>query len=350
MKQMQKTRSVLLKAAVLAVFILLVLAVQTADADAASYEFVRISDLDTEVNGEVEKTKLKSGGYIWIGEDINGMDHHDVYYQKKEGGDIYIILDFFDANLTEYGYSDILITNGQKFYYTEIGYGGNFVDGYIQNPKFNIYQLDLGNGRKHLATAEGKLYQYGYRDRFVTAGYYNGYLYYSLEAPVNFGEKSRLYKLNVKTGKTTRVYKNFAAFPATGNGRYIYGYTIDSDNCEKDKFAIYDCKQGKKVRSLSKDVYAAKVMNGKLYFAEAYTEEGKTGVFKASLSGKDRTRILYVRAVGDMVNNRIYYGVQKKDGSMSYRRYNVKSGNKSNISESQYLQGNDTEVAYAGRY
>ena len=38
-------KSVLLKVTVLALLILLVLAVQTADADAASYEAIRVSDL-----------------------------------------------------------------------------------------------------------------------------------------------------------------------------------------------------------------------------------------------------------------------------------------------------------------
>ena len=37
-------------------------------------------------------------------------------------------------------------------------------------------------------------------------------------------------------------------------------------NGEKDKFAIYDCKQKKKVRNIDKAVYYAEVMNGKLYF------------------------------------------------------------------------------------
>ncbi len=319
--------NMLLKAAALALFILLVLAVQTADAEAASYEAIRVSDLK-EAGTEDYKTKLKSGGLIWVGDDFNGADHHDVYYQKEEGGDMYLILDYFDV----VDYNDVIITNGQKFYYASEGYSD-----YGMPPNFTIHQLDLGNGRKDLKYVEGEAYLYGYTDGLTLAGYYNGYLYYSLSGSLEWDAPGRLYKLNVKTGKSSRVYKNFSAFPATGNGRYIYGYTMNSETGEKDKFAIYDCKQGKKVRNIDKDVYYAEVMNGKLYFYEDFNfETRKYGVYKASLSGKDRKRILRVDEAGDMYNNRIYYGIEKEDGSMQYYRYNVKTEEKIKVNSSKY--------------
>ena len=320
-------KSVLLKVAALVLFILLVLAVQTADADAASYEAIRVSDLK-EAGTENYKTKLKCGGLIWVGDDFNGADHHDVYYQKEEGGDMYLILDYFDV----VDYNDVIITNGQKFFYASKGYSD-----YGMPPNYTIHQLDLGNGRKNLKDIEGEAYLYGYTDSLTLSGYYNGYLYYSLSGSLEWDAPGRLYKLNVKTGKSSRVYKNFSAFPATGNGRYIYGYTMDTKTGEKDKFAIYDCKQGKKVRNIDKSVYYAEVMNGKLYFYEDMNfETFKYSVYKASLSGKDRKRILRVREPGDMYNNRIYYGMEKEDGSMQYYRYNVKTEEKIKISSSKY--------------
>ena len=323
-----KCRNLLLKTIMLVLFIFSGMAIQTADADAASYEFIHVSDLKTVSSDGVGKTQLKSGGYIWVGKDFDGADHHDVYYQKKKGGDIYLILDYFDL----VDYCDVIITNGQKFYYADQGY----TDGFTPQ-LFSISELNLGSGRKILATAEGIPYGYGYKDNFTMAGYYNGYLYYSLSGSIYRGAEGQLYKLNVKTGKTTRVSKNFSAFSATGSGRYIYGYTTDTKNCEKDKFVIYDCKLGKKVRTIDKDVYYAKVMNGKLYFYEDFNPDNyKYGVYQASLSGKDRKRILQVRDVGDMYKNSIYYGLEQKDGSMQYYRYSVKTGKKYKISQQDF--------------
>ena len=336
-------KSVLLKVAALALLILLVLAVQTADADAASYEAIRVSDLK-EAGTEDYKTKLKCGGLIWVGDDFNGADHHDVYYQKEEGGDVYLILDYFDIGGREFGYSDVLITNGQKFYYAEINHGDGFSE-----PYYCIRELDLGNGRRTLAEQTGRTYGYGYVDDLTISGYYNGNLYYSLSGCVNSGDAGRLYKVNVKSGKTTRVYKNFSAFPATGNGRYIYGCTTDTENRETDKFVIYDCKQGKKVRTIDKPVYYAEVMNGKLYFYEEFNyETGKISVYQASLSGKDRKRILRAADVGDLFNNRLYYGMEKEDRTLQYYRYNLKTGKKIKVDPQDYKMHLNVEIAEFG--
>lgn len=327
MSTTKRRLSLLLKVAVLVLVIFLGMAVQTADADAASYEAVKVSDLKIGSDDAV-KTKLKSGGYIWVDRDFNGADHHDVYFQKEKGGDMYLILDYFDT----VDYNDVIITNGQKFYYASKWYSD-----YGMPPKYTIHQLDLGNGRKDLKTVEGEAYLYGYTDSLTLAGYYNGNLYYSLSGSLEWDAPGRLYKLNVKTGKSSRVYKNFSAFSATGNGRYIYGYTMDAKTGEKDKFAIYDCKQKKKVRNISKAVYCAEVMNGKLYFYEDYNfETGKYAVYQSSLSGKDRKRILRVDEAGDMYKNRVYYGTEKKDGTMQYYYYNTKTGKKNKIDSSKY--------------
>ena len=340
MRTIQERRNMLLKVAVLVMIILLGMAVQTAYADAASYEAIKVSDLK-EVGDEANKTKLKNGGLIWVEDDMNGMDHHDVCYQKEEGGDVYLILDYFD--LLEY--NDVIITNGQKFYYASKWYSE-----YGMPPKYTIHQLDLGKGRKDVKTVEGEAYLYGETDTLTLAGYYDGNLYYSLSGSLSWNEPGRLYKVNVKTGKSSRVYKNFSAFPATGNGRYIYGYTLDTKTGEKDKFAIYDCKQGKKVRNIDKSVYYAEVMNGKLYFYEDFNfETFKYSVYEASLSGKDRKRILRVNEAGDMYNNRIYYGMEKEDGTTQYYRYNVKTEKKSKIDSSKYyslLFLNKAETGY----
>ena len=100
MSTTKRRLSLLLKVAVLVLVIFLGMAVQTADADAASYEAVKVSDLKIGSDDAV-KTKLKSGGYIWVDRDFNGADHHDVYFQKEKGGDMYLILDYFDTETAE---------------------------------------------------------------------------------------------------------------------------------------------------------------------------------------------------------------------------------------------------------
>ena len=78
-------------------------------------------------------------------------------------------------------------------------------------------------------------------------------------------------------------------------------------------------------------------MNGKLYFYEDYNfETGKYAVYQSSLSGKDRKRILRVDEAGDMYKNRVYYGTEKKDGTMQYYYYNTKTGKKNKIDSSKY--------------
>ena len=230
-----------------------------------------------------------------------------------------------------YFIDECMVTNGTRLYYTvkSNDYANEAtIFYYVKNSgnskPVKIKKVKSNNWLVSYYKDNGNLYSYKYNNE---AGCY------------------QLYSLNVKSGKYSRVNKNFQVLEATGGSRYIYG----SDNSGASGLKVYDCKTKKLLRTIkpeeTKDptgysinsIQDAMVSGGKLYYMELGYYE--TIVYETSLSGKENPKEIFREQTEEMRklrNGKFYFAQADENWELKYYTMDVKTGERKDSSMKEY--------------
>lgn len=292
------------------------LTVDTADA-AVKYQRASVRGVD-DVNAlrdwEVEGIKeAPTGGYFLEEYDLEKQKRYFYYAAALEGEKV----KFATAAPADTLASDWnILTNGSKIYYSleKTPFGAAH--------KGRIYCGSVSGSKPKLI----KTVKLTGDNQIILLGIYNGNLYFQTAEYYDYAKKASLYRLNLKSKELKKVSANFNAMYgyASGNGRYLYGFSKG-----KNGIRIFDCKTNKIIRTL-KDGWKPVVDGGKLFYTTKSYEKKYNRVYRASLSGTNRELLLEIPVYNAMVEymgaDVICYQTWAEGIEQGYHVYTVATG------------------------
>lgn len=144
---------------------------------------------------------------------------------------------------------------------------------------------------------------------------------------IYFAVDNMLYKVNIKTQKTTRLIKMKNAtqiFDVSVYNNYVYFTSVNKNN-EKYQSFIYKIKtDGNYLKKLAQG-FSINIINGNIYYIKCsgyfngYKEEKNIGIYKMSTSGTNSKPIIKSNGIYDMKMNNSYIYYKKSQYSNIYK-------------------------------
>lgn len=319
MERRQRRTGIVMAALAVLLLCVMFLTMDTADA-AVKYQRATLNDVrDVNALGESELEMIEeapTGGYFLTEYDYDKKKSYLYYAATLDGKKVRLATGSF---YEEFGG---ILTNGSKIYFSLEEQGSP-----DETHKGRIYCGSIDGSKPKLL----KTVSVNGIDTISLLGIYNGNLYFQkIELHYAYSNKTPLYRLNLKSKEVKRVSANFNATNtvyayASGNSRYMYGYSLG-----KDGIRVFDCKTNKIIRTLTNGTKPV-VDGGKLYYAADSSEKNYTRIYRASLSGANRELLLEIPTSGAMVNymgaDVICYSTWEVEGiEEGYHVYTVATG------------------------
>lgn len=316
MERRQKKTGIVMAALAVLLLCAVFLTVDTADA-AVKYQRTKVytvEDVNALSDWELESIEeAPTGGYFLLEFDYEKQKEYFYYAATLDGKKVRFGSGaLFDGLPFDWN----ILTNGSKVYYS-------------------LEKAPLGSvnkGRIYCGSVSGskpkliKTVKLTGNNQIKMLGIYNGNLYFQTADPHEYSQKAPLYKLNLKSKELKKVSANFNAMYgyASGNGRYLYGFSKG-----KDGIRIFDCKTNKIIRTL-KDGGKPVVDGGKLFYTTKSYEKKYNRVYRASLSGTNRELLLEIPVYNAMVEymgaDVICYQTWAEGIEQGYHVYTVATG------------------------
>lgn len=313
MERRQKKTGIVMAALTVLLLCAVFLTVDTADA-AVKYQRASVHGVD-DVNAlsdlELEGIKeAPTGGYFLLEYDFEKQKEYFYYAATLEGEKVKFATAALFTSLPSDGK---ILTNGSKIYYSleKTPFGAAH--------KGRIYCGSVSGSKPKLI----KTVKLTGNNQIKMLGIYNNNLYFQTADPHEYSQKAPLYKLDLKSKELKKVSANFNAMYgyASGNGRYLYGFSKG-----KDGIRIFDCKTNKISRTI-KDGLKVRADGGKLFYTTNSYEKNFTRIYSASLSGANSKLLIkglpYNTTVDYLGADVICYNT---NGGMELHVYTVATG------------------------
>lgn len=316
MERRQNKPGIVMAALAVLLLCFMFLTVDTADA-AVKYQRAAIYGVD-DVNAlsELELGRIKeapTGGYFLSEFDFEKQKEYFYYAATLDGKKVKFGTGALFDGLP---FDGKILTNGSKIYYSlektplNAAHKGRIYCGSVSGSKPKLLKTVKLKGN----------------DQIIMLGIYNNNLYFQTADPYDYAQKAQLYGLNLKSKELKKVSANFNAMYgyASGNGRYLYGFSKG-----KNGIRVFDCKTNKIIRTL-KDGGKPVVDGGKLFYTTKSYEKKYNRVYRASLSGTNRELLLEIPVYDAMVEymgaDVICYQTWAEGIEQGYHVYTVATG------------------------